>query len=240
VTIRIAGRALGLLSCLVALAGAGPVCTHPVPGEGPNGDWAFLKRYQAQNATLTSDSARVVFLGDSITEAWAREPMISGNRHFVGRGIGGQTSEQMLVRFRSDVIDLRPALVHIMAGTNDVAQNQGPESDAEIEGAIQSMVQLALANHIRVLLASIPPTADFPWRPGLDPSPRIRRLNAWLQSYAREAGVNYVDYWPVLATDLGAMRPGLSSDGVHPTAAGYAAMRATAESAVRTALAVRP
>jgi lysophospholipase L1-like esterase len=229
-----------LIGSLSGRATAEAPCAPRGPGEGENGDWAFLTRYEAADASLLPDPVRVVFLGDSITEAWARDALIAGNAHFVGRGIGGQTAEQMLLRFRTDVIDLKPAVVHIMAGTNDVAQNHGPESDAAIEGALQSMVQLALTNHIKVLLASIPPTADFPWRPGLDPSPRIRRLNAWIKSYADQVGVGYVDYWPVLATGDGAMKAGLSSDGVHPTPEGYAAMRPQAQSAIDAMLGHRP
>jgi lysophospholipase L1-like esterase len=207
------------------------------PGQGANGDWAFLSKYREANAQLKPDSARVVFMGDSITEAWAKEPFIATNPHFVGRGVSGQTTLQMVIRFRSDVIDLAPKVVHIMAGTNDVAGNNGPENDRDIEGAVESMVDLALANHIRVVLASIPPAADFRWHPGLNPSPRIQRINAWLQSYAKQKNVVYVDYWPVLATGDGAMKPDLSSDGVHPNAKGYGEMQTLAERAINSALA---
>jgi lysophospholipase L1-like esterase len=124
-----------------------------------------------------------------------------------------------------------------MAGTNDVAGNNGPENDGDIESAIASMVDLALANHIRVLLASVPPAADFRWHPGLNPSPRIRRINAWLESYAKQKNVVYVDYSPALATGDGAMKPDLSSDGVHPNAKGYSEMQTLAERAINSALA---
>jgi lysophospholipase L1-like esterase len=230
--------ALWLLGSLAATGDAAPSGLLPGPGQGPDGDWAFLSRYRSANAVLGPDSLRVVFLGDSITEAWARDPLLSGNRHFIGRGIGGQTTQQMLVRFQADVIDLRPALVHIMAGTNDVAENSGPETDGEIEEAIESMVQLALANHIKVLLASIPPAADFPWHHGLNPAVKIPRLNAWLKSYAAHAGIGYVDYWPVLATPSGSMRAELSLDGVHPSAQGYAAMRPITDKAIQSMLIV--
>ena len=207
------------------------------PGHGENGDWAFFARYRGENALLKRDNARVVFLGDSITEGWAREPFILESPHYVGRGIGGQTALQMLVRFRADVIELKPALVHIMAGTNDVAGNNGPESDEQIEGAIQSMAELALGSHIKVLLASIPPAADFKWHPGLNPAPRIRRLNDWISAYAKRAGVGYVDYWPALATGSGAMKPDLSADGVHPNSQGYKEMQPLAQAAINAALA---
>jgi lysophospholipase L1-like esterase len=205
-------------------------------GAGKNGDWVSFGRYRLENPSLKPDRSRVVFLGDSITEAWSEEAFISGNAHYVGRGIGGQTALQMLVRFRADVIALKPQLVHIMAGTNDIAGNFGPETDGEIEGAIQSMVELALANHIKVVLASIPPAADYEWHPGLKPVPRIRRLNDWIKSYARHSDVGYVDYWPALATENGAMKSNLSEDGVHPNSEGYKQMQSLAQAAIEAAL----
>lgn len=222
----------------IGFAQPSPPCGPPAlaPGQGPHGDWAFFARYRDDDASLKPDGSRVVFLGDSITEGWAKEPFIAANPHYVGRGISGQTALQMLVRFRADVIALKPRVVHIMAGTNDVAENEGPETDQQIEGAIQSMIELARANHIKVLLASIPPAADFPWHRGLNPAPRIRRLNAWLESYAGRAGVRYVDYWPVLATGKGAMKSGLSLDGVHPNARGYEKMQPLAQAAIASAL----
>ena len=230
--------ALGLLLSSAAVAGAAPT-VYPLvpPGHGVDGDWAFIGRYRHANASLKPDDSRIVFMGDSITELWGQQPFIESNSHFAGRGIGGQTTLQMLVRFRSDVIDLKPKLVHIMAGTNDVAGNNGPEEDADIEGAIQSMVELALENHIKVVLASIPPAADFKWHPGLQPVARIRAINAWLKSYATRAHVTYVDYWPALATDNGALKSELSEDGVHPNAEGFKAMEPLAEKAIHTALA---
>ncbi len=185
----------------------------PPVGQGTDGDWAFVARYRAANQALLSgagagaDGRRVVFMGDSITEGWAREPFIRDNPDYVGRGIAGQTAPQMLVRFRADVVALRPALVHIMAGTNDIAHNTGPETPAEIEGYIRSMVELALANHIKVVLASIPPARDFYWHRGLEPAAQIRALNGWLREYAAHRGLAYIDYWSVMATDDGAMKP---------------------------------
>jgi lysophospholipase L1-like esterase len=213
-----------------------PLYAQAPPGQGVNGDWAFLGRYQKENASLAPDGTRVVFLGDSITQDWASHPFISKNAHYVGRGISGQTTLQLLVRFRADVIDLRPKLVHIMAGTNDIAGNNGPESDAEIEDAIRSMVELALANHIQVLLASIPPAQDFNWHPNLSPAPRIRRINAWLRSYASQPGVSYADYWSALATSDGSMKPGLAADGVHPNEQCYERMAPIAAAAIESAL----
>jgi lysophospholipase L1-like esterase len=226
---RIAALALalaGACSCAAATTSPPPCAT----------DWANFSRYREANAALTRDASRVVFMGDSITDAWAKEALFTDHPHFVGRGISGQTTQQMLVRFRADVIDLKPAVVHIMAGTNDVAGNNGPESDTEIEDAIASMVELARTNHIDVVLASIPPAADFPWRPGLEPLPRIRRLNTWLKSYAGRVGVTYVDYWAPLAADDGSLKSSFSSDGVHPNSGGYEAMKPFTLAAVESAL----
>jgi lysophospholipase L1-like esterase len=175
-------------------------------------------------------------MGDSITEGWAGQTLFKDNRDFVGRGISGQTSPQMLVRFRSDVIALKPAVVHIMAGTNDVAQNMGPETPDEIFGYITSMAELARAGKIKVVLASIPPAKDFPWRRGLNPAPQIRALNGRLKDYAARHGIVYVDYWDVLAAPDGAPKPEYAPDGVHPNAAGYEAMRPLADSAIKQAL----
>jgi acyl-CoA thioesterase I len=210
----------------------------PPVGQGVNGDWAYIGRYRDANQSLIAASAprRVVFMGDSITEGWALQPFIKDNPLYVGRGISGQTAPQMLVRFRSDVIALKPALVHIMAGTNDVAHNTGPETPEEIEGYIRSMVELALANRIKVVLASIPPAKEFFWHRGLEPAAQIRALNSWLREYAASRGLAYIDYWSVLATTDGAMKLEYSADGVHPNAAGYEAMRPLAAAAIERAL----
>ena len=164
------------------------------------------------------------------------QPFMKNERRFVNRGVSGQTAPQMLARFQADVIDLKPAMVHIMAGTNDVAENDGPETDAEIESAIAGMVELARANGIEVVLASIPPAADFPWRPGLNPAPRIKRLNAWIKEFAAQRDLVYVDYWSLMATPEGAMKPEFAPDGVHPNAAGYAAMESLAAAALERCL----
>ena len=212
--------------------------TKPPVGQGENGDWAFVGRYRDANQPLLAiaDPQRVVFTGDSITQGWAGQPFIKGNAHFVGRGISGQTTPQMLVRFRSDVVALKPAVVHIMAGTNDVAQNTGPSTPKEIEGYVAGMVEIAHANGIKVVLASIPPALEFPWRKGLGPEPKIRALNAWLKDYAARKRIVYVDYWPAIATPQGGMKPEYSSDGVHPNADAYAAMAPLARAAIDEAV----
>ncbi|HEY1605572.1 MAG TPA: SGNH/GDSL hydrolase family protein [Allosphingosinicella sp.] len=199
-----------------------------------------LGHYRDQNATLapTPGVPRTVFMGDSITENWHNLVPDFFEHGRVGRGISGQTTLQMLVRFRQDVIDLKPRIVHIMAGTNDVAGNTGAESDTDIENDIRTMVELAQGHGIRVVLASIPPAADFPWHKGLNPGPRIVRLNVWLKAYAAKSGAVYADYWSA-THDGDAFRANLALDGVHPNKAGYAVMAPIAEAAVRKALALR-
>lgn len=203
----------------------------------PADDWANLARYREANQSLSlADAQRVVFMGDSITEGWQSRPFIHDSTHFVGRGISGQTAPQMLVRFRSDVVALKPAVVHIMAGTNDIAGNTGAETEDEVFGYIVSMVQLARANGIKVVLASIPPAADFPWRRGLDPAPKIQSLNARLKAYANSHSLAYADYWSALSSSDGGMNAEFSEDGVHPNDRGYEAMRATAQAAIQRAM----
>ena len=202
-------------------------------------DWAWRGRFRDENAKLAPvpGHPRIVFLGDSITQGWIdMVPAFFGPGR-IDRGISGQTLPQMLVRFRQDVLSLHPAVVHIMAGTNDVAGNTGPERDQDIEDDIRTMTELALAHGVRVVLASIPPTSDFPWRRGLEPGPRIERLNAWIRAYAARAGAVYADYWSSLHDGLG-FRPGLAYDGVHPTQLGYAAMAPVADAAIARALAL--
>jgi lysophospholipase L1-like esterase len=201
-------------------------------------DWAWRARFREENRKLAPASRRrIVFLGDSITQGWI--DMVPGffGPDRIDRGISGQTLPQMLVRFRQDVLSLHPAVVHIMAGTNDVAGNTGPERDEDIEDDVRTMTELAQAHGVRVILASIPPTSDFPSRRGLEPGPRIARLNAWIKAYAARSGAIYADYWSTLHDGLG-FRPGLAYDGVHPTREGYAAMAPVANAAIARALAL--
>lgn len=198
-------------------------------------DWPQLGRYASGDQTLAAtEPGRVVFYGDSITDGWVR----NGGRFFPGkpyvnRGISGQTTQQMVVRFRQDVINLHPQAVVILAGTNDIAGNTGPETPETIEDDFRSMVDLARANGIKVVLASVLPAARFPWRPGVaDPAGRIRALNEWLKSYAAEQHIVYLDYYTPMAGPDGGMKPGISIDGVHPNAAGYAIMEPLAEAAL--------
>ena len=238
---RIAIKAvLAVLLLAPAILAAQPSAEERAREERIRMDPAGLARYRDENAALaaTPPQPRIVFMGNSITENWRRlvPGFFSASR--LGRGISGQTTMQMLVRFRQDVVDLEPRVVQIMAGTNDIAGNTGPASDADIENNIRSMTELAQAHGIRVILASIPPANDFPWHKGLNPGPRIERLNAWLKGYAAKSGAVYADYWNA-THDGEAFRAGLALDGVHPNEAGYAVMAPVAEAAIRKALALR-
>jgi lysophospholipase L1-like esterase len=208
-------------------------------------DWPQLGRYREANATLgpvAQGEQRVVFYGDSITDGWGRRPDTGDffpGKPYVNRGISGQTTPQMVVRFRQDVINLRPAAVVILAGTNDVAGNTGPMTPEMTEDNFRSMVDLAKANGIRVIVASITPAADYPWRKGLAPAPKIKALNNWLQGYCVNHSVTYLDYYSAMADEDGGMRPGISFDGVHPNAKGYAIMAPLAQAAIDKALGAR-
>jgi lysophospholipase L1-like esterase len=199
-------------------------------------DFSNLCRYKADNALVAQGKRpRVVFIGDSITEGWKRGDAALFSEGVVGRGISGQTSPQMLSRFYQDVVALRPTVVHIMAGTNDVAGNTGPTSPDDFKNNIRAMVDLAQANKIKVVLASIPPTDSFPWRPDLQPAEQVRQLNAWLRQFAAERKLVFADYHSAMTTESGGMKLALSNDGVHPNTDGYAAMRPIFDDAVRKA-----
>jgi lysophospholipase L1-like esterase len=203
-------------------------------------DWANLARYRDQNATLAPPApgeARVVFYGDSITDGWGRvQGAFFPGKPYLNRGISGQTTPQMLVRFRQDVVALKPQVVVILAGTNDIAGNTGPSTPEMIQDNFKSMVDIARANDIRVVLASILPASDYPWKPGLNPGPRIVALNAWLKQYAASLDLVYVDYYSAVVDGKLGMKPELASDGVHPTKAGYDIMAPLAERAIAEAL----
>jgi lysophospholipase L1-like esterase len=206
-------------------------------------DWAQLGRYRADNAALpppAPGTQRVVFYGDSITDGWGRgegHGVFFPGKPYINRGISGQTTPQMLVRFQQDVVHLRPAAVVILAGTNDIAGNTGPSTPEMIEDNFKSMAAIAQANGIKVILASITPAFSYPWKPGIQPVPVIREVNQWLKQYCASQHLVYLDYYSAMSGPNGAMKPGLASDGVHPTAAGYAIMAPLAEAAIAEALA---
>ena len=195
-------------------------------------DWAGLCRYHDDNAALHGRPELLLY-GDSITEGWPRsDPAFFGTK-IIGRGISGQTSAQMLVRFHADVVALKPRRVLIMAGTNDVAGNLGPTSEQAWRDNIMAMVEIARAHGIEPVLASIPPANRFGWRPGMQPAARIASLNVWLRGYAKRQSLRYVDYYGVLVGEGGALKPEYGEDGVHPNAAGYAVMRPLAEALLK-------
>jgi lysophospholipase L1-like esterase len=219
---------------------AAPTAQQLAGVERTRNDWANLARYRDANAALGAPAAgenRVVFMGNSITDAWAKSfPTMFPGKPYVGRGISGQTTPQMLVRFRQDVIDLKPKVVVILAGTNDIAGNTGPSTIEMIEDNLKSMTELAQRNGIRVVLSSVLPVYDYPWRPGLEPAPKIMALNAWMKRYAHSVGAVYLDYWTALADERHGMRSTYARDGVHPTEAGYRVMAPLAEQAIAEAL----
>lgn len=199
-------------------------------------DYPGLCRYAEANRALPPATAdRVVFMGDSITELWLREQpgFFTGDR--IDRGISGQTTTQMVARFRADVIALEPRIVHIMAGTNDIAGNGGPTSLDRIEANIRTMVDLAQAHDIEVVLGSVLPAQRFDWRPGIDPAETIAALNERLRKLAADKGLVYADYYSALDNGEGGLSKEHAEDGVHPTPAGYAAMRPIAERALAAA-----
>lgn len=211
-------------------------------------DWPALGRYREANRSLPPASAseqRVVFIGDSITDAW-QQPRFGGffpGQPYVDRGISGQTTPQMLLRFRRDVIDLKPKAVLILAGTNDIAGNTGPMSDEDIQGNLASMSQLAHANNIKVVFASVTPVSAYHTaaprgvpQTTTRPMARIKALNDWMKAYAAANGDTYLDYFSAMTDDTGMMRSELTEDDLHPNARGYAVMAPLAEAAIAKAL----
>jgi lysophospholipase L1-like esterase len=194
-------------------------------------DWAGLCRFRKANAAVLAShiAPKVVFMGDSITENWGMADPGLFDAKVINRGISGQTSAQMLVRFQADVVALRPKVVHILAGTNDVAGNGGPTSAQDFKNNVMSMVEIAKANGISVILGSIPPAAAFPWRPEVKPVQRIRELNAWLRDYAASQGLRFIDYYKDLVGTAGELKADLGNDGVHPNRSGYRIMRRLVE-----------
>lgn len=207
-------------------------------GANAQNDWGNFGRYEKANAEIIKQpqSARkAVFMGNSITDNWAaRRPVFFKDNGYVGRGISGQTSYQMLLRFREDVVKLQPKAVVINAGTNDIAQNNHPYVEDRTFGNIVSMCEIAKANNIKVILTTITPCAHYNWRPDItDSTVKIKSINKRLQEYAKKNGLLFVDYFSAMADENGAMRPGLSDDGCHPTPDGYAIMEPMIKEAIQ-------
>jgi lysophospholipase L1-like esterase len=203
-------------------------------------DWPNLTRFKDENAKLGLPAAkenRVVLFGDSITEQWSRVyPQFLEGNPYINRGISGQTTPQMLVRFRQDVIALKPKVVVILGGTNDIAGNTGPSTLEMIEDNLASMADLAKVNGIKVVLASVLPVYDYPWKKGLNPAEKIVALNEWIKQYCKQKGYVYLDYYSPLVDDRKGMKPELARDGVHPNEAGYKVMVPLTEKAIAQAM----
>ena len=201
-------------------------------------DWSNLNKYQNENATLKPlepSQKRAVFMGDSITEGWSLADFFTG-KPYVNRGISGQTTPQMLIRFRPDVIALKPSVVLILAGINDIAGNTGPSTLEMIANNIFSMAELAKANHIKVILCSVLPAYDFPWRKGLEPAEKVIMLNKMIKTYAVANGIFYLDYYTAMVNDQKGLKADYSGDGVHPNKTGYEVMSPLAEKAIEEVL----
>lgn len=251
ITLLIALGLAVLVAGAAATSAVDPLMTMPVEQLAPEqvrqmqqrlADWPQLQRYRGENAALPSAVAgqpRVVFFGDSITEGWGAtgSDTFFAGKGYVNRGISGQTTAQMLVRFRQDVIALKPAVVVILAGTNDIAGNTGAATQVMIEDNLHSMVELARSNGIAVVLGSVLPVSEYPWRPGVAPAAKVRALNASLRAYAKEQQLVWLDYHTAMANAQGGLDASLAKDGVHPTATGYARMAPLAGAAIAQALA---
>lgn len=200
-------------------------------------DWNQLGRYHAANAKLSPEPGRVVFFGDSITDGW-KLPQSFPNKPYVNRGIGGQTTPQMLVRLFPDVINLKPAAMILLAGTNDIARNTGPATQTQIAQNFQAITELAQLHGIKVILCSVLPVSDYTARPKTPQRPPadIIKLNAWLKEYAAKSGAIYADYFSAFVDEKGFLKDGYSGDGLHPNAKGYELMAPIAEAAIQKAL----
>ena len=199
-------------------------------------DWPNLNKYKSQNEKLKSSKNkenRVVFMGNSITELWLNiHPEFFNDKNYINRGISGQTTPQMLIRFRQDVIDLSPRIVVILAGINDIAENTGPSSIEMIENNIISMVELAKSNNIQVILCSVLPAEKFPWSRKINPAEIVVNLNQKIRDYAKKNNIIYVDYFSEMANKNNGMKEGLANDGIHPNKSGYLIMEPLLEKAI--------
>jgi lysophospholipase L1-like esterase len=257
-------KAALLIAPLALISGAAqqpPASPQPMPScpevatamtallanDARNRDWANLARYREANRALPAPAGdtRVVFMGDSITDAWTQPrfgDFFARNASYVGRGISGQTTPQMLIRFRPDVIDLKPKVVVILAGTNDIAGNTGSMTNEEIQGNLMSMAQLAKASGIRVVLSSIQPVSAYHTSNNAIPQTqrrpmeRIRAINDWMKKYAAAEGHVYLDYFSAMVDDKGLLQADLSADDLHPNAKGYAIMAPLADAAIKQAV----
>lgn len=230
-------KKIKLLLMMGILANLG--CSNAVKAQ-QNEDWPNLKQFQKANADLEAPAEnedRVVFMGNSITIGWINSrPEFFEGKPWVNRGISGQTTPQMLIRFRQDVVNLKPKVVVILAGTNDIAGNTGPSTLEMIADNIKGMAEIAHANGIKVILSSTLPAYDYPWKPGLEPAPKIIELNEMLKAYCEETGHIYLDYFSAMADERNGLPKKYANDEVHPTKEGYAVMEPLVEAAIAQAL----
>ncbi|MBK7227712.1 MAG: SGNH/GDSL hydrolase family protein [Ignavibacteriales bacterium] len=205
-----------------------------------NTDWPNFERYREDNIKLglpRLGENRVVFMGNSITEGWKDvDPDFFKDKPYINRGISGQTTPQMLVRFRADVVNLKPKVVVILAGTNDIAGNTGPATLEMIEDNIASMVEIAKANNINVVLCSVLPAYDYPWKSGLQPAEKIVALNKWIKDYSEKNKIIYADFFTPMADERNGLKKEYSEDGVHPNKDGYDVMTPLVEKAIAESL----
>jgi lysophospholipase L1-like esterase len=202
-------------------------------------DWPNLQKYEDENNKLpppAPNETRVVFMGNSITEGWKYADSSFFTNGYIDRGISGQTTPQMLVRFREDVINLKPVVVVILAGINDIAENTGPSKLENVFGNIESMVQLAQVANIKVVISSVLPANHFPWRPSIIPTEKVIQLNQMLKDYADKNNIVYLDYYSAMVDNEKGLPKNLSNDGVHPTLAGYKIMEPLVAKAINEAL----
>ena len=203
-------------------------------------DWANLGRFRNDNKKIGLPAAgeiRVVFMGNSITEGWSRlDSAFFTGRPFINRGISGQTTPQMLIRFKPDVVNLKAEVVVILAGINDIAGNTGPSTLEMIEDNLSSMAEIAQANKIQVVLSSVLPAYDFPWRPGMEPAEKVVKLNVWIKNYAATHKCIYLDYFTPMSDEKHGLKKEYTQDGVHPNLEGYKVMEPLAEEAIKKAL----
>ena len=203
-------------------------------------DWANMERFQKENNEMMNLFGRgdtVVFMGNSITEGWlVHHPVFFKGKPYINRGIGGQTTSQMLLRFRQDVINLHPSVVVILAGINDIAQNTGPISVENIFDNIKSMAELAIANHLKVILCSVLPANEIPWRPNIDPIDKVIKLNKLLKAYGAAKHLVYVDYFDAMVDSSNGLKKELGVDAVHPNKNGYLIMEPLLEDGLKKAL----
>ena len=210
-----------------------------IQGGGTLEDWANLSKYRASNVQIANleDPNRIVFMGNSITEGWLyHHPEFFENKSYINRGIGGQTTPQMLIRFKPDVVNLNPKAMVLLAGINDIAGNTGPMTLENIFENIASMAEIATAHNIQVVLCAVLPAKDFPWRPGLEPAPKVKQLNEYLKKYCAEKGHIYVDYYSALEDGEGGLKVPdytTATDLVHPNRAGYLVMETLLEQAFK-------